>query len=71
MLPYFAGTGHNNYKRSLYRSLTEMSALNPAVHEELKKGSLSFAEQAHFSQKCLQTFALNKLSRTVLKVPQV
>ena len=48
-----------------------MSALNPAVHEELKKGSLSFAEQAHYGQKCLQTFALDKLSRTVLKVPQV
>ena len=33
MLPYFAGIGQNNYTRSLYWFLQEMSALNPTVHE--------------------------------------
>ena len=38
MLPYFAGTGHNNYTRSLYWFLQEMSAIDPTVHGEFKKG---------------------------------
>ena len=38
MLPYFAGTGHNNYVRFLYWFLQEMPASNPTVQKELKKG---------------------------------
>jgi hypothetical protein len=38
MLPYFAGTGHNNYTRSVYWFLQEMSEVNPKVLEEFKKG---------------------------------
>ena len=38
MLPYFSGTGHNNYTRSVYWFLQEMSALHPKVLEEFKKG---------------------------------
>ena len=38
MLPYFAGTGHNNYARSVYWFLQEMTELNPKVQEEFEKG---------------------------------
>ena len=38
MLPYFAGTGHNNYARFLYWFLPIMPASNPTVQEEFKKG---------------------------------
>ena len=38
MLPYFAGTGHNNYVRFLYWFLQEMPASNPTVQKEFKKG---------------------------------
>ena len=37
-MTHFVGTGQNNYTRSLYWFLQEMSALNPTVHEEFKKG---------------------------------
>ena len=40
VLPYFAGTGHKNYTRSLFWFRQEMSALNPTVHEEFTKGQL-------------------------------
>ena len=38
MLPYFAGTGHNNYTRSFYWFLQEMTSLKPEVLEEFQKG---------------------------------
>ena len=38
MLPFFAGTGHNNYTRSIYWFLQEMSELNPTVLNEFRKG---------------------------------
>ena len=48
MLPYFAGTGHNNYTRSLYWFLQEMSTLNPTVHEEFKKGQFVVCRTSTF-----------------------
>ena len=63
MLPYFAGTGHNNYARFLYWFLQEMPASNPTVQEEFKKGQFVelITEKANFGQECLQTSALSKL----------
>ena len=48
MLLYFAGTGHNNYSRSLYWFLQEMPALNPTVHEEFKKGQFVVCRTSTF-----------------------
>ena len=38
MLPYFAGTGHNNYARCIYWFLQEMTSLKPKILEEFQKG---------------------------------
>ena len=38
MLPLYVGTRHNNYTRSIYCFLQEMSELNPTVLNEFRKG---------------------------------
>ena len=48
MLPYFAGTGHNNYTRSYYWFLQEIPALNRTVHEEFKKGQFAVRRTSIF-----------------------
>ena len=39
MLPFFAGTGHNHYTRSVYWFLQEMSTLKPNILNEFENGS--------------------------------
>ena len=38
MLFYFAGTGHNNYDRSLDWFLQEVTELRPGIHNEFQRG---------------------------------
>ena len=38
MLPYFAGTGRNNYTRCVYRFLQEMVYLDEEISLEFRKG---------------------------------
>ena len=49
MLPFFAGSGRNNYTKSIYWFLQEMANLSADVLEEFKKGLL-LGEQTRFGR---------------------